>query len=332
MNPKLPAPSYRKEDKIEIHGRITKEFFNLPLADIKVTLTVLNGFNELYTTRSALNGDFKFSGLDYQDTVFLKIEAARASGRKNLLIYVFTRDELRDPKAVYYTNQVLKKPGEAGRMYVEEEPEKDPFEEQNNDVFRLHQVPNDVIIVDDNMKHYQNIAQILQGRVPGVLVTGNSVTIRGINSIYGNTEPLYLVDGMIVDQGYALSLSPSDVERIEILKGPETAIYGSRGANGVIAIYTQRGKFMIKGVLEMDVLGYYTPKEFYNPRYELLKEDPVENDRRTLYWAPEIVTGSEGLVEISFPTSDITGLYRIHIQGLTTDGKPIGGSAFFEVK
>lgn len=106
------------------------------------------------------------------------------------------------------------------------------------------------------------IEQAIQGRAAGVYITQNSgqpgggisVNIRGISSINGNTEPLYVIDGVQV-QGQAVSfgsqsssnplagLNPSDIEDIQVLQGPSaTAIYGSRATNGVILITTKRGK------------------------------------------------------------------------------------------
>lgn len=96
-----------------------------------------------------------------------------------------------------------------------------------------------------------NVSQALQGRVPGVEVSVNNnapgeaarVRIRGVSSINSSSDPLYVVDGVIgVD---ANSLNPNDIASLEVLKdASSTAIYGARGANGVILITTKRG---IKG-------------------------------------------------------------------------------------
>jgi TonB-linked SusC/RagA family outer membrane protein len=92
--------------------------------------------------------------------------------------------------------------------------------------------------------------QILQGRVSGVQVTqtnsepgGNvSIRIRGTNSINSGNEPLFVVDGF-PGAGDLNSINPSDIESIEVLKDASaTAIYGSRGANGVVIITTKKGK------------------------------------------------------------------------------------------
>ncbi|MBE9600292.1 SusC/RagA family TonB-linked outer membrane protein [Pedobacter sp. MC2016-24] len=127
-----------------------------------------------------------------------------------------------------------------------------------------------------------NPLQTLQGRMPGVLVTNGQglpgtetkIQIRGINSIAGNRNPLYIVDGVPfsatalynIETGGVLtnfqnaasrgsftpfnSLSPSDIESIDVLKDADaTAIYGARGANGVILITTKKGK---SGITKFD--------------------------------------------------------------------------------
>ena len=104
-----------------------------------------------------------------------------------------------------------------------------------------------------------SVEQQLAGRAAGVQVTTVSgiigvtprVRVRGTNSISNGAEPLYVIDGVPLvtgDQGYSTSvnpigdISPSDIESIDVLKdGSATAIYGSRGANGVIQITTKKG-------------------------------------------------------------------------------------------
>jgi TonB-dependent starch-binding outer membrane protein SusC len=97
---------------------------------------------------------------------------------------------------------------------------------------------------------YTSVEEMLAGRVAGVQVTrtssGISVRIRGSGSLRSNMEPLYVVDGVTVIVGRAgagVTVSPHDIERIEVLKdAAAAAMYGSRGANGVVVITTKRGK------------------------------------------------------------------------------------------
>jgi len=140
-------------------------------------------------------------------------------------------------------------------------------------------VANAVTVVNTeqlNRVPQQTIENALQGKVPGAVITSNSgapgggiqLQLRGTNTINGNYQPLYVVDGVVVDNsafgnglnsitgaGGAISstqdqqvnriadLNPEDIETIEVLKGPSAgAIYGSRGANGVVIITTKKGR------------------------------------------------------------------------------------------
>ena len=92
-----------------------------------------------------------------------------------------------------------------------------------------------------------SLNEMLAGRISGVTVSraphgGISVVIRGASSFYSSVEPLYVVDGIPVtpDRGGTLSwIKPEDVESIAVLKDADAAIYGVRGANGVILIKTK---------------------------------------------------------------------------------------------
>ncbi len=122
--------------------------------------------------------------------------------------------------------------------------------------------------------------QALQGRAAGVQVTQisgkpgaeTSIRIRGTSSINAGNEPLYVIDGMLVSSdgadlsggvtrgprlGALASINPADIESIEILKDASaTAMYGSRGTNGVVLITTKRGRSG-KGVIDFDVYHGY---------------------------------------------------------------------------
>ncbi|WP_430815120.1 SusC/RagA family TonB-linked outer membrane protein [Carboxylicivirga sp. RSCT41] len=117
--------------------------------------------------------------------------------------------------------------------------------------------------------------QALQGKVAGVTVNANSgqpgeaavVRIRGIGTV-NNSAPIYVVDGMIVQD--ISFLSPNDIESTEVLKdASSTAIYGSRGANGVILITTKKGK---KGMTNVTLNSYVGVQNRWN-KLDLMQRD-----------------------------------------------------------
>lgn len=114
-----------------------------------------------------------------------------------------------------------------------------------------------------------NVGQALQGKAAGVVVTQNSkapggsisIRIRGVNSISSTNEPLYVIDGFPSNNG--VNINPDDIASMEILKDASaTAIYGSRGANGVVLITTKRGK---AGENNIAYTGYVGTQKPFNP-------------------------------------------------------------------
>lgn len=97
----------------------------------------------------------------------------------------------------------------------------------------------------------KSIEEVLSSKVPGVQVYrtasgGLALRIRGTSSFHGNDQPLYVIDGMQVQpgpDGALAGLNPYDIASIKVLKdAADIAMYGSRGANGVIVIKTKKGQ------------------------------------------------------------------------------------------
>ena len=128
-----------------------------------------------------------------------------------------------------------------------------------------------------------------------------------------------------------------DIDKVEILKGTSAAVYGSRGANGVIAIYTKKGsapmipELDLAKVITKKVVGFSAFREFYSPQYTPENIDsPLLDHRTTLFWSSDIST-ENGKAEISFFTSDNLAYYWIIIEGITDNGRICLGSAKFAV-
>jgi len=319
--------NYPVQKGLTVRGTITREIFNLPLKNLPVTMTILSGFNDVYHARTNNKGEYVFNLPDYRDTINVEITARRESGRKNLVINI---DETEFPESeILYSSYTKEMPIRGTNTFKPvEEPEPDP---NKNPLEGIHGKPDNVIYIDEHLANYKDVFEIIKGRVPGVRVVGNSIQIRGPNSFFLSTEPLYLIDGVYVDANAVASMNPQDIERIEILKGPSSAIYGSRGANGVIAIYTKRGRFMKKGILEFQMLGYHQPREFYSPKYGTEFDFLYPDDRITLFWAPTILTDSLGHAETVFFSSDRKGTFNIILEGIGPNGHTGEGDSSFKV-
>ena len=139
-----------------------------------------------------------------------------------------------------------------------------------------------------------NAAQALQGKTAGVQVSQSSkapggtisVRVRGNNSISSTNEPLYVVDGFPSSEG--LNLNPNDIESMQILKDASaTAIYGARGANGVVLITTKRGR---AGENKISYSGYLGAQTVDNP-FEFINAKDYMNLQNALY---QEIAGQEG--------------------------------------
>lgn len=142
-----------------------------------------------------------------------------------------------------------------------------------------------------------SLEQTLQGNAAGVLVTNTSaepggdiaVRVRGGSSIKADNAPLLVIDGFTTDEGLA-SLNPDDIKSIEILKDAgATAIYGSRGANGVILVTTKGGK---KGKLQVSMDVYYGYQQLRKrlPLLNAVQLAQLANDAKIAAGQPPVTT------------------------------------------
>ena len=130
-----------------------------------------------------------------------------------------------------------------------------------------------VAVLDNKAFKDQPITQIsdaLQGRVSGVQVQSSGVPggtvkirVRGSGSINRSNDPLYVIDGIVRESGLT-GLNPEDIQSMQILKdASSTAIYGSRGANGVVLITTKTGKANVRQIMFDAQIGVGTVAKRY---------------------------------------------------------------------
>ena len=148
-----------------------------------------------------------------------------------------------------------------------------------------------------NNRPVSNAFEALQGKAAGVDITTSerpgtvgSILIRGSRSINASNSPLYVVDGIPVNDGID-NLNPRDIEAIDILKdASSTAIYGSRGANGVVLITTKRGK---EGKLQLTYSGSMTFEKLVDKSPAFSASDYI-TWRRWAYYNADPTTNPRG--------------------------------------
>ncbi|MDR1886506.1 MAG: TonB-dependent receptor plug domain-containing protein [Prevotellaceae bacterium] len=175
-------------------------------------------------------------------------------------------------------------------------------------------------ISSDKFANATNLAHALM-LLSGIWISGDKVSIRG-----SSTPPVFIVDDVIWDDFRLDDIEIRDVDRIEVMKGAEAAVLGSRGAGGAIIITTKTGeitkdriKFNIKSLFPK---GYSAAAEFYSPKYETEESKTGIDRRTTIFWKPNVVL-SDGNAEFEFYTADTETTYSVIIEGLTANGQII---------
>lgn len=199
---------------------------------------------------------------------------------------------------------------------------------------------------DLNIGAYTEPGQLLQGKVPGLVIVQNSdpnggvnsITLRGASTLNGSSSPLYVVDGI---PGVNLNLiSPSDIESIDVLRDASaTAIYGSKAANGVIMVTTKRGK---EGPARVSYSGYVAWDRIHNDHEMMSANDlrayakengiTLPNDKgANTNWADEVQqTGFTHNHNLSISGGNKSTTYNVSANYIAQDGiiKGVGNNIF----
>jgi TonB-linked SusC/RagA family outer membrane protein len=145
-----------------------------------------------------------------------------------------------------------------------------------------------------NQRPVSNALQGMQGKAAGVDISSNErpgqvgkVTIRGVRSLTASNEPLYVVDGIPLISGGIDNLNPNDIESVDVLKDASaTAIYGSRGANGVVIISTKRGK---TGKYTLSLNSAFTTETLQNRSQLMDAAQYIDYRRWSKYYSNPVV-------------------------------------------
>ncbi len=188
-----------------------------------------------------------------------------------------------------------------------------------------------------NPKRPRNIAQMIS-EIPGVMVFGNFDFAPSIRLLSTNGPVLFVLDGFPLaqeEQGLSLGgpirtslngimglVSAIDIERIELLTGPEASMYGTRAAGGVISIHTRTGsenQSSSRRRGQMNFKGFEQTVDFKLDRRKLSKKRKEKSN--LLFWSPDLETNEEGVAIIEVPKFSENSVFRIEASAVTTDGK-----------
>ncbi|MDR0667990.1 MAG: TonB-dependent receptor plug domain-containing protein [Prevotellaceae bacterium] len=336
----------------EITGTVNGLTRKKGMANSKVRiLSPENRFADETTTDE--NGRFAFTGLDFPNKTNFILQAFSKKGDDRVDLQV-DEDEFPPIESVAFHAPPVRPPDSTGVAVAN-----DPL--QPLKMIRLQEVvitakspkPSGDFYsrMADNSFDSKKIEEIdatcvheLLRRIPGVTIQDDKAVIRGVKSIYGKPYAAIAIDGVIVESfadendydkymDFDLDqINMMDIERVDVYKTGNTAIWGSRGGNGVVAFTTKKGRFNPSGMDRtrfntkiITPLGYLVPAEFYSPKYETAaqKSTGVPDRRATLLWQPNVAVGEDGKASFDFYASDSISGYSIVIEGITNSGEII---------
>lgn len=182
---------------------------------------------------------------------------------------------------------------------------------------------------------------LIRGRTGAFRISGSGsgtrVTAARAATLTSTTSPLFFLDGVEVDAGTIARVRMQDIGVVDILtEVSSTVMFGARGSNGVISVFTRKGgpaPIPETNMVTKKVPGYYAVREFYAPNYAKNMDIHRKPDSRsTLWWAHTVRTDSNGSAKLQFYTSDDTGIYRIRVEGIDADGLPLFLEKTFRVQ
>lgn len=343
---------------IQVSGYVKRLFRDKRVDNARVVLGPLaGGFNYMEDTTGA-DGVFEFDRLFLRDSSMMILQAETKSGSNMVEIIVedlFVPDRRADQDAIdavtldpvvpasYYSLNFSKQEAErryaieSGTYWLEEVEvvtgERASLIDKVEESDRTYGTPQKRIKVTDDDYSYLNIYDFLEGKLPGVQVQGNSISIRG------GMRPTILLDDVVNDLVDLSTIPMGDIDHIDIFySGAQTAAFGSQGADGIIAVYTKTGSIntedsrYIRGRTSRTVDGFQVPRQFYSPKYLLDQEnDKIPDYRPTLYWEPYVLF-LDGKAELDFYTSDFRSRYIVIAEGISGAGHIITAFTDFTVE
>ncbi|MCU0356289.1 MAG: TonB-dependent receptor plug domain-containing protein [Cyclobacteriaceae bacterium] len=355
-----PALHHPIEQGLSVSGKLVDILSKKPINNGKVTLLSNNPGLVFLETSSDTDGRFAFRHLEYYDSASIFLQGVNKRNKKTVIIEAdvpikpsFDRPvqpltlQLVSYERNYLERSRQRQEIDASFNFDEKMIILDPVEvvstRLEDQTFKIYGSGSRTIKTADipNLESFRHPMQLIQNRVPGVQVIQTTpldwtISVRGpTGSLAGNSPMIFLDNVQLTDTRFLNAVQPNTIESIEIFRGPEAAIFGSNGANGVIMFYTKRGSYSdIKrqGAVSLMNMGFQTHREFYSPRYDVNDAKHIKPDyRATIYWNPYIKTDSLGQATVDFFANDNQSTMTGLLEGLSYQGTPATGRFNFHV-
>ncbi|ASU32979.1 carboxypeptidase regulatory-like domain-containing protein [Mucilaginibacter xinganensis] len=350
-NSTAAAAAYQPERTIDITGKV-KSKAGVPMPNVTVTLLPGAG-GAVKTAATDATGSFKFADMVFNSGERFVLKTQSSSGKNAAVITLDAAasaagiDAGNGMYAGYNSNadilSSLQSSLKSGDMTASNESKvylkgDKVTGARRNDNYRSSNLGGsghaDQVIHGDDIADASTLLTALNGIARGVdFINGVPYlkTAQIASATGSGAEPMLIVINGVKGAGTGgiNAIEPRAVETVEILKGTNASIYGLEGGAGAIVITTRMGaapgaaasKEMAPGVFSFTPTGFYKAKEFYSPNYEVAQPaGKMPDARTTIFWKPDVVTGTDGNATFNFFNADGTGTYRVVVEGIDSKG------------
>jgi hypothetical protein len=314
-----------------IKGKLFDPVSRQYLPNYPVQLTLKGNYNKSLKAVTNPDGEFVFDNLLFEGPLKIELFARRTPGGGFPIFEVSNPERRTDITDFVRANRITekgtrwKKPKANARFAG-------TGNETMDEPKSLYGSPDQTIVIDSRLVNYRSILHVLQDKAVGFTIQDGQINFRGPSSVMLSSSPIFMLDGSMIDQSAFMIMSPSELQRIEIFKGANTAIFGVRGTNGAIIGYSRRYSGSVNGTREMVVQGFHTPVDYYDNIVKTNVLKPGVNYTKTIQWDPLVKSNENGEAINIFPFPDGISRFKVIIEGVAADGKIGFGEFIYEFR
>ncbi len=341
INDKYPEIEYWPERSIQVKGQVTHLFTGKPVENCNVVLMSLKSLLAVEQDTTDSMGNFLFSNLFFDGTVYYAIQAGKAQKRSTNWIELDTRSSVSPVVSILPVNYRYDNEKQINTTYY--------LSELSSDLINRKWHLGDTIILGDinilakepveatiHLRPYLEADYVFEvEKYDDVSADINEMmfTYSAFMRNFLGKGPQYFLDGVPVDPEFIAGLPGNWFEKVEAVRLAPTR----NGFNPGLFYYTKRGESHKKvfdgmGMKSYKMTGYSLIRKFYSPDYDNKDNVSFQEDfRNTIYWNPLVRTDSTGTASVSFFNSDEPGTVQIVVEGITSEGKICRGIANYTV-
>ena len=341
---------YNAEKGIKVSGVVKSLFGNKNKENYIVNLMLVkNGNTNILNSETDSLGRFEFKDMVFNGDAIMMLNSSNekrknrgrlvldslstpipAKYKRNNLLKIVTKDKNTLKENIY--NKYIKFGVSPENVLNEIE----IIAKKKEEIPSLYGTADRSYTVDEKTQRFSSIFQLIQFTISGITAVGGKISFNRFSG-----PPYILVDGTEWSQEELAIMQPDDVAKIEAIIGAGISIFGTRGENGVLIIYTKEGKVnkdskKVYHSITKKIEGFYDARVFYANDSEEEEVDPEINSknaiRNTLYWNPYFHPNEKGVSTVNYLNSEVETKVKLRLEGLTVNGIPVVTQTYYKTE